>query len=339
MAIQTGGKPINQVVMPVPYKDVGPGLMQLAKTIEESGQRLAGTAELQVAEGRQDAPVGTTLAMIEQATKVMSAVHIGLHAAQAEEFQLLKEAFAEDPEALWRGNKRPAHAWEVEEFLAALDNCDLVPAADPNTSSHMHRIMKAVAIKQLQAANPQLYDPKAVDERIMRMIGLTDIDQLFAPPAPAAAPPPDPKLLAVQLKAQMQQQAAQAKLAEGQQDAAQSVQDAKQHQIDVMTESADRAADRASRERVAQIREDTERLKVATQASHQAAQLQADRVSPLPAAGLPPPDSGGAEQAEMQRMKLNANTQKYAPFAHPATYGLAAGGIVPPAPHTPLETG
>ena len=320
--IQTGGLPIGQVVMPLPYKDVSTGLMALAKEIEDSGQRLAGTAELQVAESRQDAPVGTTLAMIEQATKIMSAVHITLHAAQAEEFQLLKEAFEEDPQAFWRGNRKPARKWEEAEFLAALDEADLVPAADPNTSSHMHRIMKAVAIKQLQAANPQLYDAKEVDQRILRMIGVTDTDSLFLPPQPAAAAPPDPKLLALQLKAQTQQQQMALKAEDAKQDAVDSAQANQQHQQDVMTESADRAADRSSRERVAQTREDTERLKLASQAVHQ---QQAGLAQPPPASA-----PGGQAVDEMNRMRNAAREHQFAPFANTKAYGLASGGAVRP---------
>lgn len=339
--IQTNGQPLNQMVMPLPYKDVSAGLMGLAKAIEDGGQRLAGTAELQVAEGRADAPVGTTLAMIEQATKIMSAVHINLHAAQSEEFQLLKEAFLEDPESFWRGNRKPAKAWEVEEFLAALEDADLVPAADPNTSSHMHRIMKAVAVKQLQAANPEIYDAKKVDTRILNMIGVLDVEDLFAPPAPAQAPPPDPKILALQLKAQTQQADAAMKAQQAQQDAIESAANDKQHQQDLVTESADRAADRASRERVANTREDTERIKLQANLQHQQSELhQQAAASPPPAGNAPPPailpapdaaTSGPGVQAadaEMQRMKNAAKAQQYAPFAKASNYGLASGGAV-----------
>jgi hypothetical protein len=127
----------------------------------------------------------------------------------------------------------------------------------------MHRIMKAVAIKQLQAASPALYDPKAVDARIMRMIGVADPYSLFAPPAP---PQPDPEVAAkqaeLQLKAQGQQQDMQAKMAEQKNAAIIAAQTASSKQDQTKTESADRAADRASRERVAGTREETERIKL-----------------------------------------------------------------------------
>lgn len=264
--VQTGGKPIDQVVKPLPYKDVGASFVQLVQAIETTAQRVGGIGEIQVAEGRADAPVGTTLALIEQATKMLAAVHIRLHAAQAEEFQLLKERFREDPEAFWRHNKRPAAQWKVAQFLEALDNTDLVPAADPNTPSHMHRIMKAVAIKQLQAMNPQLYDAKAVDTLVMNMMGLDDIQHLFAPPQPPMdpsqmAPPPDPaKMAALQLKAQQSEKSDQFKQQKAQMDAQQAQVQAQLRAHEISSENANQAADRESRERIARLHEHSEQL-------------------------------------------------------------------------------
>lgn len=258
--INTGGKPIEQIVMPLPYKDVSQGLLALSKIIEEDGQRLGGTAELQVAEGRQEAPVGTTLAMIEQATKMLAAVHVRLHAAQAEEFQLLKERYREDPTAFWRNNKNSMQDWQEEEFLRALNDYDLVPAADPNTPSHMHRVMKAVAIKQLQMANPAQYNGRAVDTLILRMIGVNP-NGLFVDPNTQGAAPPDPRAMMVAQKMQAMQQEAANKAADRQADLEAAASQAHSRAMEVGTESADRAADRQSRERVAATRERTEAVK------------------------------------------------------------------------------
>jgi hypothetical protein len=291
MKIVTGGKPISDVVMPIPYKDMSQGLALMGKAIEEAAQRLGGTAELQVAEGHQDAPVGTTLAMIEQATKMLAAVHVRLHAAQSEEFQLLRERFLEDPESFWRQNRRPAHPWEVDEFLQALTDYDLVPAADPNTPSHMHRIMKAVAIKQLQAAAPQLYDAKAVDSRIMRMIGVDPYGLFAPPPPPGAQPPPDPKMVELMMKMQEQEQQRQQDQQEMQQDANAAAAEQEARQRELGTESADRAADRQSRERVAMTRDHTERMRAV-------AELVRDNILPpqvlMYVLGMPPAAGGNA---------------------------------------------
>ena len=219
-----GATDIRQAIMPLPYQPPNAAMMQLVQNVVETGQRVGGTAELPVGEGKQDAPVGTTLAMIEQATKVMDAVHKRLHQAQSQEFQLLKDRFMEDPEALWRHNKKSrvlaylvqrvsdsdpefaaqknakdiANEKRKKMFITALADYALVPMADPNTSSQMSRIMKSVALKQLQAANPALYNAKEVDERILKSIGWSDPEALFAPPAPPQEPPPDPRMVTAQ---------------------------------------------------------------------------------------------------------------------------------------------
>lgn len=178
--VETNGMDIQKAIMAVPYKDIGATFVQFIEQIADTGQRVGGTAEIKIGEGSQDAPVGTTLALIEQATKIMDAVHKRLHAAQTEEFQLLKECFRENPGAFIRSaGKKGKVVWDEQKFIAALESADIVPQADPNTPSHMHRLMKAMALKQLQAASPGLYDAKAVDERVLRMIGFNDVDALF----------------------------------------------------------------------------------------------------------------------------------------------------------------
>lgn len=205
--IDVGSIDISKAILPLPYKDVTPGLMQLIDKVTAAAQRVGSTAEMNVGEGSQEAPVGTTLALIEQATKIESAVHKRLHQSQAEEFQLLRDLFIDDPEALWRSNPRSRtaaalgvdfgdphqdHQAAVDKFRAALADTNLVPVADPNTPSHVHRLLKAVALKQLQSAQPELYNAREVDTRILNMIGWTDTEALFNPPVPPTAPQIDP---------------------------------------------------------------------------------------------------------------------------------------------------
>jgi len=192
--LETNGKPIQQVAMPLPYKEAGPGHMALIQQIREVAQRVGGTADTPVGEGKQDAPVGTTLALIEQATKIEGAVHKALHAAQAEEFKLLCELFKEDPESLWRGNKRPALQKDVALFMQALERCDIVPKADPNVPSHTHRLMKAQAIRMMAQNNP-LYNQVAVEQYCLEMMDVDNPQQLLAAPQPVAPPQPSPEML------------------------------------------------------------------------------------------------------------------------------------------------
>lgn len=191
--IDTGGLPIQQTVMGMPFKDVSQNVVALIEQTRGVAQRLGGTADIPVGEGRQDAPVGTTLAMIEQATKVEGSVHKALHAAQAEEFRLLVELFRDDPEALWRGNKRPAmgnaaddaaRAARIEKFKRALEDCNIQPMADPNVQSGMQRNLMAAGLKQFAAGNP-LYDQVKVDRYVAKQLfkmSDNDFNTLLAPP-------------------------------------------------------------------------------------------------------------------------------------------------------------
>lgn len=249
IGLELGGRPIAQVVSPLPYKEPGAGMTTFISHVEEVGQRVAGTAEMNIGEGKQDVPVGTTLALIEQATKVMDAVHKRLHAAQAQEFALLKERFREDPEAFWRHNEKPTLKWKKEQFLKALDVNDLVPVADPNNPTSLHRIAKATAIKVLQQANPAIYDAKAVDMRIMRIVGI-DPEGLFN--NNPSAVPPDPRAVAAQAKAQADQ--AQATI---------QAHELQQRGLLEVLKLKDASEERASRERVEASKLQLEQLRIA----------------------------------------------------------------------------
>lgn len=190
--VDTGGQKMQDAVMPLPYKTEGmAALMTLNKDIVEQGQRVGMTSELPTGEGRDDIPVGTILATIEQAQKVLNGVHKRMHMAQSEELQLIAQCFREHPESWWQCNKKPAYPWDQETFLRALDDCNLVPKADPNTASHMQRLMKVAVLKQLQQGSQTLYDPIAVDTAALEAIGYTNPQRFFAPPEAQAKPPPE----------------------------------------------------------------------------------------------------------------------------------------------------
>jgi len=232
--VDVGDGSLKDAVMPLPYRDVTPGFQAIVKMIEDASERVGGTANMNVGEGRQDAPVGTTIALIEQATKVLGAVHKRMHAAQGKEFLMLKELFREDPKAMHQGNPSPSLADE-EELKAALNDADIVPAADPNTSSQTMRIQKAIAIKQMASQNPGAYDMVAVDKRVFRMAGVDDVDSLFA----KAAPGPSPEAEAKVMDSQAKLMGAQAK-----------VQQVKVQALDAASDAQNREADRESKERL-----------------------------------------------------------------------------------------
>lgn len=254
IGLDSGLQSIRDAVMPIPYKDVGPVFNQFIEGVQAIGQQLGGTANTAIGEGKQDAPVGTTLALIEQQTKPIGAVLKRLHAAQAKEFMLLKERFKDDPSAFWRFNRRPARDWSKEEFVRALNDYDLVPVSDPNNPTSMHRAAKAQALVQYSAAMPGLLDPKKVFLRVADNIDIQDAESLLMPPPPPGAQPqPDPtkmaeiqgKLQVEQIKQQSAQMGAQA---------------------DVQLEMAklqDREAERQNKLQVAMVEQQTEQVRLA----------------------------------------------------------------------------
>lgn len=214
--VKTGGMPISQAIMPLPYKEPSQALMGLVNNMAETGQRVGGTAEMNVAEGRADTPVGTIMAQIEQAQKIMNSVHKRLHAAQAEEFALLLECFKENPESFWQKNRRPAYPWDERTFMQAIDHYDLVPQADPNTASQTQRIAKIMALKQLQAQNPSMYDPIAIDLEALKAIGWSNPEQFMAPPSAQSKPPPELQEKMANMQIKKQEADTKAKLADAQ---------------------------------------------------------------------------------------------------------------------------
>ena len=212
--VKTNGMPINQAIMPLPYKEPSGALMNLVNQMAETGMRVGGTSEVMVTEGKPDAPVGTTLAMIEQAQKVLNSVHKRLHAAQAEEFELLMQCFREHPESFWMKRRRPAFPWDEKTFTDALDSYYFVPQADPNTSSQTQRLMKVLALKQLVASNPSLYDPIAVDTAALQALGWSNPQQFMIPKNAQGQMPPE--MIQAMAKMQNDKMSAEARVMDSQ---------------------------------------------------------------------------------------------------------------------------
>jgi hypothetical protein len=282
--IKTGGAPIKDAIMALPYKEPGQALMGLVANMAETGMRVGGTSEMQVGEGRADAPVGTTLAMIDQATKVLNAVHKRMHSAQAEEFRLLVRCFQEHPESFWQRNRKPAYQWDQQTFLDAINNCELTPQADPNTASQAQRMMKIMGLKQLQQGNPSLYDPIAIDTAALQAMGWSNPQQFMVPPSSLSAKPPpeveyakamvgikkqeaDAKTEMVKVKAQEVMAKMQGDQPQADPNAPPSIQDQikmaelkikeqelQEKQQDSMMDAMNRKRDRESRERLAAVR-------------------------------------------------------------------------------------
>lgn len=198
---------IRKAVMPLPTKDLSAGFIQMRDKVSELARQVGGTADMPVTEGRADIPVGTILALIEQATQVESAAHKGMHQSTSKEFKLLLKLFRRDPEAFWRYQRKAkkrggTSSWDEARLLQAIENYDLVPRSDPNTPSHIHRIMRAVALIQMAegaaAKGFTRFDLEKIYKEALKVLRYANPDQYFLPAPPPTAP--DPKLIEAQAK-------------------------------------------------------------------------------------------------------------------------------------------
>lgn len=205
--IETNGMPISDVVAQLPYREAGPGMMALIQQITEQSKSAGAAAEVPVGEGVQNIPVGTMLAHIETATKLMAATHKLGHMSQDEELQLIADLFRENPESFWKGNKKAKNFWNEQKFIQALDTFTLKPKSDPNIPSHIHRIMRAVALTELQSGPlGALMDPTETLKRVLSAMREDPKGLIKAPPPPSTQPSPEEttaqaKLLTAQTKA------------------------------------------------------------------------------------------------------------------------------------------
>lgn len=246
---------IRKAVMNMPYREPGTAIFQLFQDLVTTGSRVAGTADIAVGEGRADAPVGTTIALIEQATKVTDAVHKRLHTAQSTEFQMLRDLFLEYPEDFYKFNSDRDNQWDAPKLLAALRDYNLVPRSDPNTSSNMQRVMRAQALYQMAMASPARFNLDEVQKYILQTLGIRNPPKFMADPN--AAPAPDPKAQADLIAAQAQQLDAATKAGALQLKAASAPQDA------------------ASKAKADQMKYDIERDKIAASQANNVRDVQA----------------------------------------------------------------
>ena len=174
----------------LPYKEPSPTLLQLMGIVVQAGQRFASIADMQVGEGNQQAAVGTTVALLERGSRVMSAIHKRLYVALKNEFKLLAKVFATylPPEYPY-DVVGAARTVKVQDFD---DRVDILPVADPNIFSMQQRVTLAQTELQLAMSNPRMHDLYMSYRKMYEAMGVKDIDQILPPPAPKM--PKDPAL-------------------------------------------------------------------------------------------------------------------------------------------------
>ena len=170
----------------LPYKEPSQTLLQLMGIVVQAGQRFASIADMQVGDGNQQAAVGTTVALLERGSRVMSAIHKRLYAALKREFDLLAKVFATYLPPVYPydvvGGQREIKVQDFDERI------DILPVADPNIFSQTQRITMAQTELQLAMSNPQMHNLYQSYRKMYEALGVKDIDRILPPP-----PPPTPK--------------------------------------------------------------------------------------------------------------------------------------------------
>ena len=181
------GGAIRDNITFLPYKEPSNVLYNLLNTIVEEGKRFASISDMKISDMNNQAPVGTTLALIERNMKVMSAVQARLHAAMKKEFELFVGIIQDF------GN--PSYPYETEEgeAIKASDfdrRIDVLPVSDPNASTMAQRIMQYQSALQLAAAAPQMYDMKQLHRQMLEVLGIPNAENII--PATDNVGPVDP---------------------------------------------------------------------------------------------------------------------------------------------------
>jgi hypothetical protein len=186
--VDAPGGNLREAFFPLPYKEPSATLLQLMGLVVQAGQRFAAISELQTGEGTQNAAVGTTIALLERGSKVMSAIHKRLYNSMRSEFKLLSKIIStylpkEYPYDVVGG----ARIIKQADFD---DRIDVLPVADPNIFSMSQRITLAQTELQLATSNPQIHNLYAAYRNMYEAIGVKNIDQVLPPPAPVQAMDP-----------------------------------------------------------------------------------------------------------------------------------------------------
>ena len=188
--VDAPGGNLRDAFMPLPFKEPSATLLQLMGIVVEAGQRFASIADMQVGDGNQQAAVGTTMALLERGSRVMSAIHKRLYASLKNEFELLAKVFATYLPPTYPydvvGGTREIKAADFDEKI------DILPVADPNIFSQSQRINLAQTEMQLAMSNPQMHNLYQVYRTMYEAIGVKNIDLILPPPQPPT--PTDPSI-------------------------------------------------------------------------------------------------------------------------------------------------
>jgi hypothetical protein len=173
--VDLGSGNIRDNILPLPYKEPSQVLASLMDKIVEEGRRFAATADMKVSDMSANAPVGTTLAILERTLKVMSAVQARVHYALKQELQLLAKIIRDytDDEYEYEPEEGTVHA-KKEDF----SHVDVLPVSDPNAATLSQRVVQYQAVIQLAQSAPQIYDLPQLHRQMLDVLGIKDADKL-----------------------------------------------------------------------------------------------------------------------------------------------------------------
>jgi hypothetical protein len=177
---------IKDAITFLPYKEPSQVLAALLGTMVEEGRRFASIADLQIGDSNQQAPVGTTLALMERAMKVMSAVQARLHASLAQELDILVEIIKTHSPDEYEYETDPG-ATRSKDYD---DRIDVIPVTDPNAASLSQRVVQYQAALQLASQAPNMYDLPELHRQMLAVLGINDIDKII--PSTKDKRPADP---------------------------------------------------------------------------------------------------------------------------------------------------
>ncbi len=188
--VDAPGGILGQAIQPLPFKEPSQTLLSLLNLLVNAGQRFASISEINVGQGNPNAPVGTTLALLERSTKVLSAIHKRLHNSQKKEFRILANVFQEYLPQEYPYNVANANnSIKLTDFD---DRVDIFPISNPDIFSQSQRIAMAQEMMQLVQSNPEVHGAAGIYESYKRMysaIGVDNIEQILMPP-PSTEPQP-----------------------------------------------------------------------------------------------------------------------------------------------------
>ena len=178
---------IRDNILPLPYKEPSQVLMSLMNQIVDEGRRFASAADLKVSDMSAQAPVGTTLAILERTLKIMSAVQARIHYAMKQEFRLLKTIIADyTPEEYSYEPVEGSRRAKKSDY----DNVEVIPVSDPNAATMSQKVVQYQAVMQMAAANPQIYDQVELNRQMLEVLGIKNIGKLV--PSAEDQKPKDP---------------------------------------------------------------------------------------------------------------------------------------------------